>query len=234
MKRILLLIACVLLISVSAGCGGESDPPETDVDPAESENISVAETEPASPTEPDYSDIYARFANIIPDAEITVSKQSSRVSVRINTALGSDTAPDGWDATVEAFGLALETANPLAADYDASTVSAEIYGADETILSSGYNGAVKYNLFSQSVADSARNPPTISKFEYDQISVGMSLSEVTDIIGGSGTAQNQIGEAGGYGSLITTYRWLGEKDGSYADILFENYKVYSKVQIFLE
>lgn len=186
------------------------------------------------PTE-SYDDICELFKDVCSESEVVVLKQQNRLHVRIITKLQPNEKPDGWDDTLERFGSALSEADNSAASYGASAVSAQIESSDETILSSGYSGTVKFDIFEEKSVASKDNPPTISKFEYDQISVGMTLSQVQEIIGGDGTLQSEIGTAGSSAGVIRTYRWTGEgRDGAYADIIFDNYQVYSKHQIWLE
>jgi len=88
-------------------------------------------------------------------------------------------------------------------------------------------------LAAPTAGEGSINPPTISKFEYDQISAGKTLSQVREIVGGDGTLESSYGTVGVI-PMVQTYRFLGEQEGSYADILFDDYKVYSKFEFMLE
>lgn len=237
MKRgfLAIILALTILFCLSA-CGGTQNEAGTDSLPSEeTKTVSTGESKSDINEKAEtYSEITELFSGIIPDAEIKVTLRNGKtLHTKIRTQLASEAAPDGWDEMLAAFGEALASADEKAADYSASAASAEILAADETILSSGYNASVRFNKFEVKSADTAKNPPTISKFEYDQISVGMTLSQVREIVGGDGRLENAIGTAG-VTSTIQTYRFPGEKDGSYADILFDDYQVYSKFQFSLD
>lgn len=184
----------------------------------------------------EYLEIADLFSSVVPDSEIKVNlRNGNTLNTKIKTQFSSESAPDGWAGILTAFETALSAADEKKGEYGASVASGEILSADETILSSGFNSKVQFNKFEEKDfgENGDINPPTISKFEYDQISVGMTLSQVREIVGGDGTLENSIGTAG-VTSTVQTYRFLGEKEGSYADILFDDYVVYSKIQIFLE
>lgn len=218
-----------MLSFILSSCGADDPNEVSDVSDPPVETEEVKSEEPAE----NYDEIEVLFADIVPDAELTVKPRSGLIYVGIKTNWANE-KPDTWDDTISALNSAIEAAEPLAADHSAKTVSVELLSEDETILASGFQGAVKYNLFEEKKQSSASNPPTITKFEYDQISVGMRLAEVNEIIGGPGTLESEYGEVSKYSNPIRTYRWYGEKEGSYADILFDGYEVYSKVELFLE
>lgn len=238
MKREFLAVIFALAIPFFlAACGASQSEVKTDSPPQE-EALPVSsegtETGDAGKIE-SYSDVTGLFSEIIPDTEIKVTLRNGKtLHTKIKTQLPSDSAPDGWDETIAAFGEALASADEKAADYSVSTASAEILAEDETILASGFNAAVRFNKFEERDlgGNSQVNPPTISKFEYDQISVGMTLSQVREIVGGDGTLEDAIGTAG-VTSTIQTYKFPGEKDGSYAAILFDDYVVYSKHEFMI-
>lgn len=229
-----------IIFSLSA-CGASqedttaADYSISDPQPVSSENSIFGKEE--SENTSDYEEIVELFSAIIPDAELNVSvKNEKRLHVKIKTALLSDAALDDWNDTIISFNKALSDAEEIVLNYGLEQATAEIIAEDETILASGFNGAIKFNKFEEKSltdADSGRNSPTISKFEYDQISVGMTLSQVREIVGGDGTLEDSIGTAG-VTSTVQTYRFLGTKEGSYADILFDDYVVYSKYGWLLE
>lgn len=239
-KRMLaILLATIALLMLSA-CGGGQEMEEPEAPPPEeSEPLPVEEPEFIEETEDKetYPDIIDLFSSVAPDSEIKVSLRNGKtIHAKIKTQLpSSESAPDGWKDTVTSFGEALSAADEKKEDYSAFAASAEILAEDGVILASGFNGTVQFNKFEERAlyGEEKTNPPTISKFEYDQISVGMTLSQVREIVGGDGKLENSIGTAG-VTSTVQTYRFLGEKDGSYADILFDDYVVYSKIQLFLE
>lgn len=237
-KIFAVLLTMFTLLFLSA-CGGGQEAAEPEAPPqkeSEAEPTAEQEKSEGADEKETYPDIIELFSSVAPDSEIKVSLRNGKtLHTKIKTQFSSESAPEGWADTLTAFGEALSAADEKKGDHGASTASAEILSADEIILSSGFNAKVQFDKFEEKapIGEENTNPPTISKFEYDQISVGMTLSQVREIVGGDGNLENSIGTAG-VTSTVQTYRFLGEKEGSYADILFDDYVVYSKVQIFLE
>lgn len=237
-KILVVLLAMFTLLFLSA-CGGgqEAAEPEAPMqEESEAEPTVEQEKSERADEKETYPDIIELFSSVAPDSEIKVSLRNGKtLHAKIKTQLPAESAPDGWADTLAEFETALAAADEKKGEYGASVASGEILSADEIILSSGFNAKVQFNKFEERDLGEGgdENPPTISKFEYDQISVGMTISQVREIVGGDGTLENSIGTAG-VTSTVQTYRFLGEKEGSYADILFDDYVVYSKLQIFLE
>lgn len=194
------------------------------------ENISLDAPNEQNSSIDEYSGIVDLFSSVVPDSEIKVSLRNGKtLHAKIITQLPSDSAQEDWESTIMAFGEALAAADEKKGEYGASVASAEILSADEIILSSGFNAAVQFNKFEEKDlgGEENTNPPTISKFEYDQISVGMTLSQVREIVGGDGTLESSIGN-------VLTYHFPGAKEGSYAAVLFDDYVVYSKTEFMLD
>ena len=239
MKRSFLVFLLIFLaLFFLTACDGNQETEEVNPTPTEESKVTpAAETQPPEGGGKEtYPDIIELFSSVYPDSEIKVSLRNGKtLHTKIKTQLPSESAQEDWESIIMAFGEALATADERKGEYGASVASAEILSADEIILSSGFNAAVQFNKFEERDlgGEGKTNPPTISKFEYDQISVGMTLSQVREIVGGDGTLESSVGTAG-VTSTVQTYRFLGEKEGSYADILFDDYVVYSKIQIFLE
>lgn len=226
------MLSAALLLS---SCGG-NDQSQAEA-PAQD---SVAEAPVSDETQPEetFDDITEIFTQAFPDSTVSVRRQSSRISVDVTSSISADQPPDNWEEILQALNDALAQSEELAEGYGAATVSAQLETGDETILASGYSGSVQYDIFaraSEQVSESKSNPPTITQHEFDQISVGMTLTEVQDIVGGSGTLESEIGSSGSSISVIRTYRWEGTGSPvSYATVLFEDYVVYSKHSIGLE
>lgn len=236
MKKLPFVLALFMIGILCLTSCNRADKPNSDIKeepdaPSESDTTAVNLDKDDMP---DFTEIKDLFANIITDSTISVSLNSGKIHVKIATNLPSEEAPDGWDAMVTDAEAALQIACKTADTYNAKTVYVEIDSIDEKIMMSGFDSKIQYNMFEKTIETGESNPPTITKFEYDQIAVGMRLTEVREIIGGPGELQNQIGEVSKYSSPISTYRWYGSKDGSYADILFDGYEVYSKVELWLE
>lgn len=239
MKRSIIVLSAVFTLFLLSACGGGQEVAEPEAPPLEeskTEPIAEQENLEAADEKETYPDIIELFSSVVPDSEIKVNlRNGNTLNTKIKTQFSSESAPEDWEDILTAFETALSAADEKKDEYGASAASGEILSADEIILSSGFNAKVQFNKFEErDLGESGdANPPTISKFEYDQISVGMTLSQVREIVGGDGTLENSIGTAG-VTSTVQTYRFLGEKEGSYADILFDDYVVYSKIQIFLE
>jgi len=117
--------------------------------PIDSTSSSVRQEAVAQPEEKeDYADITELFENICPDAKISSGRPSAqRIKITISTKLSAEKEPDGWNDIIVSLGNALSSAEKLTSKYNAETVAAEIDAEDGTILASGLQGAVKYNLF---------------------------------------------------------------------------------------
>ena len=233
MKRICIFVLALLLTLLVSSCGGNDQ--SQDESPAQG---SVAEPSVSNGKQPEetFDDIAKIFTQAFPDFTVSTRRQSSRISVDVTSNISADQPPDNWAEILQALNDALAQSEELAEGYGAVTVSAQLETGDETILASGYSGAVQYDIFTRTsdpVTES--NPPTITQHEFDQISVGMTLTEVQNIVGGSGTLESEIGSSGSSISVIRTYRWEGTGSPvSYATVLFEEYVVYSKHSIGLE
>lgn len=235
-KILVFLLFLLALFSLSA-CGGGQKVAEPEPPSPEEESKPTSTAELDTPEEKEtYPDIIELFSSVAPDSETKVSLRNGKtLHAKIKTQFSSESAPEGWADTLTAFGEALAAADEKKGDHGASTASAEILSADEIILSSGFNAKVQFDKFEEKapIGEENTNPPTISKFEYDQISVGMTLSQVREIVGSDGTLESSVGTAG-VTSTIQTYKFMGEKEGSYATILFDDYVVYSKHELLLE
>lgn len=231
MKKMLRLLLCSCLFLFLLSACGESEQPTEDIDEPtiqqddETELSEVNETEDSA----DYTDLENIFSEVIPGAEVSVQNLQTRIMVYIRSDLSKDSQPENWEEIIAALNSALAKSQELATNYSTSTICAQIESPDESILASGYNGSIKFDLFKPIDSGTETNPPTISQFEYDQIAVGMTLTEVREIIGSDGVLQSEVGDAGSSVGTIKTYRWEGTGGTlSYATILFDDYIVYSK------
>ena len=190
MKRIFAILPVVMISVFLSACGaGDTSVPAEQDDPAKV----VTTTEPEA-DKADYTSIEEVFSFVFSDTEVSARKEGTRIAVYILSGLSAEEIPSGWDDITSDLSAALKTAHDMADEYDATTVSVQLEAPDGTILASGFNGKIQFDFFNQEeVADF--NLPTISQFEFDQISVGMTLTEVKDIIGGPGTLESEIGSA---------------------------------------
>ena len=227
-KALAALLSLLLTVSLAA-CSNTSEavtPSEPEDDQQITEEIVQKES---------FSDLISLYQSVCSDAEISVHRHEIYLDVTmVCPNLSAESQPETWAETISALASALEQSHALAEQYGVQTVAGVIALEDGTVLASGMNGKVAFDAFHhEDTQSTGKNPPTITKHEYNQISVGMSLSEVREIIGGGGELQTQVGEAG-ITSITQTYRWYGEHEPSYADILFDNFKVYSKIELWLE
>ena len=227
-KALVAFLSLSLMVSLTA-CSNTSNtlpPAEPEEEPQIVEEIVQEET---------FSDLISLYESICSDAEISVHRHEIYLDVTLVCPnLSAESQPESWAETISALTSALEQSHTLAKEYGVQTVAGVIALEDGTVLASGMNGKVAFDAFHHDdIQSSGENPPTITKHEYNQIAVGMSLSEVREIIGGGGELQTQVGQAG-ITSVTQTYRWYGEHEPSYADILFDDFKVYSKVELWLE
>lgn len=227
MKRFLFLLLLVVFLFGLTACSKKDAP--KDVDTAQQE---AEEQTTAKPID-DYSEITQCFSSLGDGWQVKARKVDKRLEiVVIASGLSPDAAPENWQDILSSMEAALAEAQPQAESAGFSMLSAQIELDDGTILTSGYGGSIKFDKFNQvSMQQNEKNPPTISKFEYDQITVGMSLSQVSDIIGGSGTLESSVGTAG-VTSVTRTYTWQGD-NGGYASVLFDDYEVYYKIEVGL-
>ena len=233
MKRICffgLVLSTALLLS---SCGGND---QSQAEAPAQDTVAEAPVSDEKQPEETFDDITEIFTQAFPDFTVSARRQSNRISVEVTSGISADQPPDNWETILHAIHDALAQSEELAEGYGVATVFAQLETGDETILASGYNGAVQFDIFapaSEQVTES--NPPTITQHEFDQISVGMTLTEVQDIVGGPGTLEREIGSSGSSISVIRTYRWEGTGSSlSYATVLFDDYVVYSKHSIGLE
>lgn len=232
-RPISFILACLIVISLTA-CGADTSSPSS-VPSSTPVNTSSATT--TTSQEPAQTETYPKirecFSTINENWKIVVHERKNRLEVvLLADDLNSEAAPENWQDILSSMEAAITEAQLLAESAGFSILSAQVELEDGTILTSGYNGSIKFDKFNQvSSQQNKTNPPTISKFEFDQITVGMSLSQVNDIIGGSGTLESSIGTAG-VTSVTRTYTWQGD-NGGYASILFDDYEVYYKIEVGL-
>lgn len=80
----------------------------------------------------------------------------------------------------------------------------------------------------------AKNKPTMTKAEFDQLKSGMTYEEATAIIGGPGEVMSESGSKGE--DLHTVmYQYKGEGDfGANANLMFQGNKLNNKAQMGLK
>lgn len=217
-------VFCAVAIFL-AGCGAETEPAKASPSPSTS-----SATEPTSKN--DFSDIISIFEQVPGTESVSVSDHGKTLLVVLHTNLGEE-IPEDWSAKKESFSDALMAASETDTSQEYADIGVQMESSNASILLSGYSGSIKFDVFEKAPPAKTENSPTITASEYEKIYIGMPMSDVKDLIGGSGELQVQIGSAENMFGMQQTYRWYGEEPGSYADIIFDNYKVFYKVEVFL-
>lgn len=103
----------------------------------------------------DYSSVSACFADVFPDAEISCIESGSNPQVTVKTALSSEDQPENWAQLLDSLESCLGNADGAAKALLRKTAMGQIVAADGTILASGYNGKLQFDLFAKRAADQA-------------------------------------------------------------------------------
>ena len=232
MRRTLLIFcgaAAALLVSgcSSAGQTATTPPP-----------ASVPPTATADPLRADIISVCAPYA----DAEnmsisssggtTTVNLFDPKLGAELSSANAAGQAPDGWTDTREAIVALSGSIEPLS-----NTSRVLIYlkdAEDGAIYLTACDGASMYDAFSPlEVPD--YNAPTISLEEFNQISTGMTYTEVTSLIGSPGEMLSSTDSGLGPEHITELWSWEGEGSlGANANVMFQGGKVTSKAQSGLE
>lgn len=145
------LTVCVLAIALASCVSQNNEPqPQPPVAQEQQEQVEQQEAEPV-----DYSSVIACFADAFPGAEVACAAEDERPEVTITTALASDAQPEDWTQLMETFGASLADADEAAKALKQKTAFGQIVAADGTILASGYNGKLQFDLFAKRAADQA-------------------------------------------------------------------------------
>lgn len=144
------VLICVLIFAI-AGCVAQDDPQPSDAEP--SPVVQEQQQEEAEPV--DCTSITACFAEAFPDAEVVCNAKPDRPEFTITTALASDAQPEDWTQLMETFDASLADADAAAKDLKQKTAFGQLVAADGTILASGYNGKLQFDLFAKRAADQA-------------------------------------------------------------------------------
>ena len=140
------IIAAILLVCVFAGIG-------SDKDKTSAPSSQTTQEESAEPV--DYSSVSACFADVFLDAEVSCIESGSNPQVTVKTALSSEDQPENWAQLLDNLETCLENADGAAKALSRKTAMGQIVAADGTILASGYNGKLQFDLFAKRAADQA-------------------------------------------------------------------------------
>ena len=232
MRRTLLIFcgaAAALLVSgcSSAGQTATTPPP-----------ASVLPTATADPLRADIISVCAPYAD---EKNMSISSSGGTTTVNLfdpelgaelSAANAAGQAPDGWPDTRDAIVALSGSIEPLS-----STSRVLIYlkdAEDGAIYLTACDGTSMYDAFSAlEVPD--YNPPTISLDEFNQISTGMTYTEVTSLIGSPGEMLSSSDAGLGAEYVTEVWSWEGEGSlGANANVMFQGGKVTSKAQSGLE
>ena len=231
MRKDTLALLSVFLLLTGCGSSGQAvqeEPTEEEID-APVENIT-------SEDHLDFSAIEEKFLTVYSGAEVTVKDRSSYIEVSILcNDLSIESKPENWaDICAAAQNAAAQSEVVSAEEYGIDTVSFQITDNAENILGSGFGDQLQFDVFAEKTPESTSNDPRITLFEYDQLVVGMSYSQCVEIIGGPGTLSNEIGSSDTSFGVVRSYTWQGTTEHGKAILSFDDYELYSKVQVGLE
>lgn len=229
-KYILALLFVCLFLS---GCGNLE---QSEQEKQEEVQIDTPAENISSENSLDFSSVEEKFSSVYSGAEITVKDRSSYIEVTILcNDLSLESKPENWtDICAAAQNAAAESELISAEEYGIDTVSFQITDSAENILGSGFGDQLQFDVFAEKTPESTSNDPRITLFEYDQLVVGMSYSECVEIIGGPGTLSNEIGSSDTSFGVVRSYTWQGTTEHGKAILSFDDYELYSKVQVGLE
>ena len=232
MKRKLLIVCGVAAVLLVSGCSSAGQPATTPP---------PASAAPTATTDPFKADIVTACAPYADEANMSISSSGGTTTVNLfDPELGAELsaantagqAPDGWTDTREAIVALSGNIEPLS---NTSRVLIYLKDAEEgSIYLTACDGTSMYDAFS-AVEVPDYNPPTISLEEFNQISTGMTYTEVTSIIGSPGEMRSSTDAGLGPEYVIETWTWDG--DGSIVSsstVMFQGGKVTSKSQLGLE
>lgn len=142
------IVGGLVLILILAGLGG-----------ADKSNSATGQTSLPKQEEieepVDYSSVSACFADVFPDAEISCIENGSNPQVTVKTDLSSEDQPENWAQLLDSLETCLESADGAAKALSRKTALGQVVAADGTILASGYNGKLQFDLFAKRAADQA-------------------------------------------------------------------------------
>lgn len=186
----LTLAAVIVIAVISLGLS-----PKQETLTAETRPPAKAEVEETMPI--DFSPFADCFAAAYPDAAISYLDNSGTPQITVAAAgYSSDAQPQGWDDEKALFSGCLAAADEIAKNNGYKTALAQLEAGDGEILLSGYNGALKFDLFAQRAADQAEQKiesvgsssadsrtvyvtPTGSKYHYSSSCNGGSYTATT-------------------------------------------------------
>ena len=226
MKRIFCLLVALSLIISLAACGTSKT--------ADRSNTSTTLQNGAEKQEAEhYSEIKQCFE--INNADVKVRERDKRIEVVIvSSELSSDTEPENWSEIIASIETAMTNAQPLAESKGFTTLSAQLETTDGTILASGYNQKMQFDLFHTNTTYKEAGNGLITLNIFNKLQTGMTYAEVRDMIGADGVLTSSV-DIGDYQYKTETYTWDGSGDfGANAIIMFQGGELTTKSQYGLK
>lgn len=144
-----------------------------------------------------------------------------------------DTAPENWSGLSDDVIACGDMLQNNYGESGAKNIVLQLLDEDNTILITYLNGKITYSKFQ--TYDYSENPPTISLEEFNQIKTGMTIQDVYDIVGSSGTMISEVDLGLGSEYRTIMFQWDGEGSlGANANVTFQGGKVIEKAQFGLE
>lgn len=234
-RPISFILACLIVISLTA-CGADTSSPSSVPSSTPINTSSATTTTSQEPVQTEtYPKIRECFSTINENWKIVIYERKNRLEVvLLADDLNHDAAPENWDDILLSLENALIEADPLTSDNGFSMLSAQINVADGTILASGYDKKVRFDLFNAKTTYKESGNGLITLSIFNKLKTGMTYAEVRDLIGADGELTSSV-DIGDYQYKTETYTWDGAGDfGANAIIMFQGGGLTSKAQYGLK
>lgn len=226
MKRLICLLLVFFLNLSMTACGSSktADKPTSHIS---------SKTADVAKEDDQYAEIKRCFS--FDHATAKVRKRDKRVEVAIIFSdFSSDAEPDDWESIITSVETAMKEAESFAAADGFTVLSAQIETEDGTILASGYDQKIRFNLFHANTTYQETGSGLITLSIFNQLQSGMTYAEVRDMIGADGVLTSSV-DIGDYQYKTETYTWDGAGDfGANAIIMFQGGWLTSKAQYGLK
>ena len=226
MKRLICLLLVFFLNLSMTACGSSktADKPTSHIS---------SKTPDVAKEDDQYAEIKRCFS--FDHATVKVRKRDKRVEVAIIFSdFSSDAEPDDWESIITSVETAMKEAESFAAEDGFTVLSAQIEAEDGTILASGYDQKIRFNLFHANTTYQETGSGLITLSIFNQLQSGMTYAEVRDMIGADGVLTSSV-DIGDYQYKTETYTWDGAGDfGANAIIMFQGGWLTSKAQYGLK
>lgn len=244
MKKYTVLITFVPLICLFlAGCSANApsdlsgnssaqEQEESKSTSAESNMAQVKTTETKGNMDADISEDLSAWYDS--ESIISAAKTETKIEAKVKyQGIIGDTAPENWSEISENMIACGEMLQKNYGEGGGKNIVLQLMDEESNILITFLNGKVTYSKFQ--TYDYSENPPTISLEEFNQIKTGMTVQDVYDIVGSSGTMISEVDLGLGSEYRTIMFQWDGEGSlGANANVTFQGGKVIEKAQFGLE